>query len=148
MKLPTKCHHCSLTYDHALARICPYCGESPHPEGCPDPLCILDMSDPTICQACPRKVRKHRGWGGHRPGAGAPPGNLNRLVTGGRSRLLRRGIEKLAADPELRAVLLIIARLADEGAVPLQTRKLIRRITKPRYRTRKHVRQVLSQGVK
>ena len=51
--------------------------------------------------------------GGIRPGAGAPKGNLNRLVHGRKSKQVRTAIEKLTSDPELRPLLrflLIFAR--------------------------------------
>lgn len=125
MKLPTKCSQCGLLYDHALARICPYCGTSPHPDDCPDPLCILDIPDSSVCNNCPRKQKPNRGWGGRRAGAGAPTFNLNRLKHGQQSKLLKKGIERMAEDPLMRAVLLIIARLATQGEVPPQTRQAI-----------------------
>ena len=125
MKQPTRCPYCHLTYDRALISICPYCGKSPLPPDCPDPLCILDLNDPAVCQSCPRKPQPHPGWGGRRTGAGAPQGNLNRLVHGGQSRLLKKGIARMAEDPELRAVLLIIARLAAQGEVPPKTKRAI-----------------------
>lgn len=141
MKQHTKCPHCGLTYDRALTRICPYCGKTPQPADCPEPLCILDMSDPSVCQNCPRKPGKHQGWGGKREGAGAPKGNLNRLTTGGYSQLLKRGIEKMANDPELRAVLYIIAHLANTDELPRSTRVLIRKITHPYFRTKDYIRK-------
>jgi len=50
--------------------------------------------------------------GGSRPGAGAPLGNLNRLVDGRRSRQFAQAIKKLASDPELRPLLKFFAVLA------------------------------------
>jgi len=50
--------------------------------------------------------------GGIRPGAGAPEGNLNRLVHGRRSKQISAAIEKLASDPELRPLLKFLAILA------------------------------------
>jgi len=152
MLLPVICPNCKKTYDYHLIQCCPYCGSPPRPHDCPKPLCLLDTSSGAFlaCLNCPEKlpvtgVRIPRpGWGGMRRGAGAPSGNLNRLVTGGRSKLLQRGISKLAEDPEMRAVLLIIARLANEGTVPASTRKLILKITQPKRRTRKQIREVLN----
>ena len=53
------------------------------------------------------------GWGGRRPGAGAPKGNLNGLKHGLRSRQLRRLAERWARDPQMRAVLAAYARTGD-----------------------------------
>lgn len=75
-------------------------------------------------QTDPRWVG-HPDWGGKRAGAGAPRFNLNRLLHGHQSKLLKKGIERMAADPEMRAVLLIIARLALHGEVPPQTKHAI-----------------------
>lgn len=75
-----------------------------------------------------RETDQKRGWGGARPGAGAPRGNLNRLVHGRQSKLLRIAVEKLAADPELRAFLLLIAHAAIEGEIPETTRNIITRV--------------------
>lgn len=134
MKNRITCPHCGLTYDHAQARLCPYCGQSPHPSDCPDPLCLLDLDNPAICSECPKKPRKKRsrrpGWGGRRPGAGAPRGNLNRLSHGKQSQLLKGAVKKLVRDPELRALLLMIARVATTGDLPDTTRKLIIRESK------------------
>jgi len=119
---------------------------------CPDPLCILDLTDPSICQHCPKKPkphkncppdceyfpqclddpqaadycpRPHNGWGGRRDGAGAPHGNLNAIKHGRQSKLIQTAVNKLAADPELRAFLLLIARAATTGEIPETTKKLI-----------------------
>lgn len=87
---------------------------------------ILDINNLTVCQSCPRKPNPARsGWGGRRARAGAPTFNLNRLKHGARSKLIKRGITKMAEDPELRAVLYIIARLASRGDVPPQTKRAI-----------------------
>jgi len=50
--------------------------------------------------------------GGARQGAGAPAGNLNRLVHGQRSKQIDQAIEKLASDPELRPLLKFFSVLA------------------------------------
>jgi len=50
--------------------------------------------------------------GGARQGAGAPQGNLNRLVHGQRSKQMSQAIEKLASDPELRPLLKFLSVLA------------------------------------
>ena len=47
--------------------------------------------------AAPRKPRN--GWGGRRPGAGAPKGNLNGFKHGGRSRQLAQAVMIMAANP-------------------------------------------------
>lgn len=97
------------------------------PPDCPGPLCILDLKTPAVCQNCPRKPKLHRGWGGKRAGTGAPLGNLNRLIHGRQSKFLRRAVEKLAADPEMRVFLILVTRITTEGALPETTRKLIRK---------------------
>lgn len=102
MKSPFKCLHCNLVFDAALTLVCPFCGH-PGPQG---------------------KPRKP-GWGGKRAGAGAPRANLNRLVHGRDSKLLRLAVEKLAEDPELRAFLLLLARAAIQGELPQTTKNLI-----------------------
>ena len=122
MKHPTECPHCHLTYDLAVHSLCPFCG---HIKDCPDPLCLRDMPGGEGCDPCPKKPTPNRGWGGKRAGAGAPTANLNRLIHGRQSKLLRLAIEKLAADPELRAFLLLIARAATEGEIPATTKRLI-----------------------
>jgi hypothetical protein len=65
------------------------------------------------------------GWGGRRAGAGAPKGSLNHLKTGSRSALIRRAVEVLAENKELRPFLLLIARAAVDGEIPQTTRRLI-----------------------
>src|SRR4030042_1798899 len=101
------------------------------PESCPDVLCLLDFKDPSICQKCPRQAAaaavppSRPGWGGRRAGAGAPKGSLNHLKTGSRSALIRRAVEVLAENKELRPFLLLIARAAVEGEIPQTTRRLI-----------------------
>ena len=92
---------------------------------CPDPLCLIDLQDVSTCLNCPKKPKPHRGWGGKREGAGAPVANLNRLLHGRQSKLLRVAVEKLAADPELRAFLLLLARAATTGEIPQTTKHLI-----------------------
>ena len=97
------------------------------PPPCPDPLCLRDMEAPPPCPPCPRNEPKPTriGWGGKRPGAGAPAANLNRLVHGKASQLLKHAVDKLAADPELRAFLLLVARAATTGEIPETTKRLI-----------------------
>lgn len=96
-------------------------------QDCPDPLCILDIPDSTVCQSCPNKPKPHPAWGGKRAGAGAPRANLNRLVHGRNSKLLKVAVEKLSQDPELRAFLLLLARATTEGELPQSTKQLITR---------------------
>jgi len=67
-----------------------------------------------------------------RAGAGAPLYNLNHLKHGQQSKLLKKGIERMADDPTMRAVLLIIARLATQGEVPPQTKQAIQAAMKKR----------------
>lgn len=145
MKLPTKCPHCGLTYDRNTYRLaCPYCGNNPYPDDCPDPLCILDMPDPTACLNCPNKPKPHPGWGGKRARAGAPQGNINRLIHGYQSKLMTKGIARLADDPELRGILLIITRLAVNGKLPPETRKLILKIN-PQSQRGQQVKRLIKQ---
>ena len=127
MKHPSPCPHCGQPYYRARFSTCPQCGKPTHPPDCPDPLCILDIPDSTVCLNCPKKPKPHRGWGGKREGAGAPVANLNRLLHGRQSKLLKVAVEKLAADPELRAFLLLLARAATTGEIPQTTKHLITR---------------------
>lgn len=103
MKEPHICEHCRLTYDLTKSKVCPYCGKSPV------------------------YISSERPWGGKRKGAGAPLGNLNRLIHGRQSNLLKVAVEKLAADPEMRAFLLLLARAATQGEIPQTTKRLITR---------------------
>ena len=129
MKQPTDCPHCGLTFDLAFTLTCPYCGKEPHPQDCPDPVCTLDLDNTAVCQDCPKKPKpRNSSWGGKRPGAGAPAGNINRLRHGTQSKLLQKGITRLAEDPELRAVFYILVRLASGVHLPAETRKLIQKL--------------------
>jgi hypothetical protein len=57
----------------------------------------------------PHNRKKHPNWGGRRPGAGAPRGNMNALKHGRRSvRMARLGM-LFASNPVARAALLSIA---------------------------------------
>ncbi len=99
-----------------------------HVDHCPDPLCILDLNDPSICLTCPNKPTPHPAWGGRRTGAGAPPLNLNRLKHGKYSKLIEGGIRKIAQDPELAAILYLLVTLGETKALPPETRSLIHQI--------------------
>jgi hypothetical protein len=58
----------------------------------------------------PKKPKpKHPNWGGRRPGAGAPKGNMNALKHGRRSRRINALGRMVASDPKWRADLLAIA---------------------------------------
>jgi len=77
---------------------------------------------------------RRRGWGGRRPGAGAPRGNLNALKHGRYSRYQRALIEALLQVPETRDVMIKIskrqraqARRAEQGAAALMS-ELVRRV--------------------
>ncbi len=48
--------------------------------------------------------------GGKRPGAGAPKGNLNAFKHGYTSKQYKRLIEIVAADPEARKLLIVLAK--------------------------------------
>lgn len=111
-KRMTCCLTCRQTFDLARTQTCPYCGQQADEHGAP-----------ILYQAKPPSLR-----GGKRPGAGAPRGNLNRLKHGRRSKLIERGVEKICQDPELLAVLYLIAGLAESGAVPPETKAVIQQI--------------------
>jgi len=117
MKIPYPCA-CRHTYDRALAFACPYCGQPAivNPE-CSQPLCVNDLVKPEACIPCEKKKR-----GGRRPGAGAPAGNLNHLVHGRRSDLFRHGIKRLAEDPQLHLVLVVLAAFVQNGDFPPGTK--------------------------
>jgi hypothetical protein len=154
------CHNVWERVSHIPVENCPYCGSSPFPPYCPDHLCLLDLPDSIVCQNCPKKPpaipKPHSKcpadcpyspqcqtdpriydycplprWGGHRAGSGAPHGNLNHLVHGQRSSLLKIAVARLAADRELRAFLILIARAATQGVIPETTRRLIIQALEP-----------------
>jgi hypothetical protein len=56
--------------------------------------------------------RPYRGWGGKRPGAGAPRGNLNALKHGAHSRQMRGLLHLLSTEPEFRRLLARLSRSA------------------------------------
>ena len=68
--------------------------------------------------------------GGKRSGAGAPRGNLNRLVHGRRSKLIARGVEKICQDPELLAVLYLLAAFAESGSLLPETKEAVVSVAK------------------
>jgi hypothetical protein len=111
-KQTTCCLRCRQTFDLAQTQTCPYCGQLTDEHGAP-----------ILYQA---KNPSHRG--GKRPGAGAPRGNLNRLVHGRRSKLIERGVEKICQDPDLLAFLYLIAGLAEGGQVPPETKAVIQSV--------------------
>jgi hypothetical protein len=57
---------------------------------------------------CPSVAKKRRNWGGRRPGAGAPRGNLNGFKHGRRSRQLADAVAVLAANPKTRDTLIAL----------------------------------------
>ena len=62
--------------------------------------------------------------GGIRAGAGAPQGNLNRLVHGKRSNQINQAIDKLASDPELRPLLKFFSVLsAKQHGYPIRIKE-------------------------
>jgi hypothetical protein len=135
--IPNKCKHpftcpdCRRIYDQDISLTCPYCKKF-WPR-CPDIKCGNDLTHPQSCRACyklkdPRPLPttiKKSGWGGRRAGAGAPSGSMNHLKTGNRSAQIRRAIALLGEHEELRPLLYLIARLATDGEVPKNTRRLI-----------------------
>jgi hypothetical protein len=101
----------------------------PPPPNCPDSLCIRE-SPCVLCPLLPKPLpaapfQLHQGWGGKRPGAGAPIGSFNHLKNGSRSALFKHAVEVLAEHKELRPFLLLIARAATQGEIPQTTRRLI-----------------------
>ena len=58
----------------------------------------------------PPPVRKHPNWGGRRPGAGAPKGNLNGFRHGRNSRRHKQMAEVLAQIPEFQKGLIAISK--------------------------------------
>jgi len=89
-------------------------------------------SNPSVLSV-PSVDKRGRGWGGRRPGAGAPKGNLNALKHGRTSRRQVQLLEALVEIPEARDALIEIAkcnrrlrRQAEEGAGVLMTRLLER----------------------
>jgi hypothetical protein len=107
------------------------------PADCPDPLCLRDLKDSTICFRCPLGRRepaiarpapaspRREGRGGRRSGAGAPKGSLNHLTNGSRSATIRRAVDILAEHAELRPLFLMLARGAAEGQLSASIRKLL-----------------------
>jgi hypothetical protein len=80
-----------------------------------------------------RPRKRKGGWGGRRPGAGAPKGNLNALKHGRFSRYQKALIEALLQVPETREVMTALAkrqqaqrRLAEQGGAALMS-ELLRR---------------------
>ena len=71
------------------------------------------VEDPTSNNPSPsgkKQRKKKRGnWGGRRPGAGAPKGNLNGFKHGRRSRQLAEVVMFVAANPTTRATLVALA---------------------------------------
>ena len=77
------------------------------------------------------RKRRHPNWGGRRPGAGAPKGNLNAFKHGRNSRRQAQLVEALMQVPETRDTLIALSkrnrrlrRQAEEGAGVLRTRLL------------------------
>jgi DNA-directed RNA polymerase subunit RPC12/RpoP len=123
MTIPYFCVKCRHTFDRFLAFACPYCGQPAiiNPE-CPKPLCPVDLVEPAACIPCKKKKS-----GGPRIGAGAPFGNLNHLVHGRRSDLLRHGIKRLVSDPSLHYMLIILAQFVLAGDFPPGTKAVFSR---------------------
>ena len=87
---------------------------------------------PTPGEATRRKKRKG-GWGGRRPGAGAPKGNLNGFKHGRRSRQLADAVMFFAGNPATRATFMALAnryQLKQEKAEDLVTRTLVSFVTR------------------
>ncbi len=74
----------------------------------------------------PSALPEPRSWGGRRPGAGAPRGNLNGLKTGRHSKRLVAIAKGIAAVPEVKDILLEMNR---------QQRRQQRRAERLAYKT-------------
>ena len=84
-------------------------------------------------RAASRRSKRKRGWGGRRPGAGAPKGNLNGFKHGRRSRQLAEAVAILAANPKVRDSLVALANragLKQAKAEDVGARFLVNAITK------------------
>jgi len=68
------------------------------------------MEDPTPTPNEQPQKKRHPNWGGRRPGAGAPKGNMNSYRDGRHSSYQRRIAEIMADIPELHAAMIKIAR--------------------------------------
>jgi hypothetical protein len=62
-------------------------------------------------------MKKHPNWGGRRPGAGAPKGNLNGFKHGLRSRQLAQAAAVLATNPVVRDTLINLGNQAGRQQV-------------------------------
>ena len=89
----------------------------PDPEADPDPSSTVHL---------PSSSKAHPGWGGRRPGAGAPKGNLNAFKDGRHSSFYQRAFAMLADMPEVRETLIAIGkrrrlqqRIAEAGAAEI-----------------------------
>jgi len=116
------CLTCRQIYDHALTKTCPYCGQQRDEHGIPVLYQVATPPSDGI-PVLPQVAKPPRG--GKRPGAGAPRGNLNRLVHGRRSKLIAKGVEKICQDPDLLAVLYLIAAFAESETLPPGTKEVI-----------------------
>ncbi len=102
--------------------------------------CSSDHFIPILDEICarpdpdnPPPAPKHPGWGGRRPGAGAPKGNLNAFKHGRTSRRQAEILEAMAQVPGVQDALAAIAKRnrlrrkqAEEGFGVLMTRLLER----------------------
>jgi hypothetical protein len=80
-----------------------------------------------------RRKKRNSNWGGRRPGAGAPRGNLNGFKHGRRSRQLADAVMIFAANPKLRDTLVALANragLKQEKAEEIAARFLVNAIIK------------------
>ncbi len=104
-------------FDHQLQAIRPLTFPPPAP---------AHAAAPSAQAASAPQRPQHQGWGGRRAGAGVKPGTFNHMVHGRRSALIRRAVQVLADNPELRPFLLLITRAAVQGELPSTTRQIIR----------------------
>ena len=83
--------------------------DAPIPDLTPEQIAALNALARVAGNLHSLQQRKN-GWGGRRPGAGAPKGNLNALKHGRTSRQVQDFIEAVGANPTTRETLAAIAR--------------------------------------
>ncbi len=107
------------------------------------------MSDPQSPKSkVPRPRSSPKGqWGGRRPGAGAPKGNLNALKHGKFSKDNARLLRLLVEIPEARDLLLIIARRNKllRTRAELQTARLMLAFLQAPESAREHIAALAAQ---
>ena len=94
----------------------------------------------------PIAIRKdrHPGWGGRRPGAGAPKGNLNALKHGRNSRRQAQLVEALMQVPQSRDTLIALGKAQPPPAPASRGRRRRPHDPPPRERRPDHPESSLS----